>query len=361
MNNHNDEHENSVDKKPTNSWTQLVFKPQIVVAFLTAIAGPWTVVKVSEGIEHTKIHSAELVKQRELQSEILTKIMEYASKENGDSTSSLQKISLLTSLVNDNKDTFGLTFPSIEDQIESKQRIERELLKKQLSTKETKLSEQKALIEAKENDLSTKRKELQEIISKQQKLEGDIKKFKVNREANIALNKELAKQRDEKQKIITTLESETEESKTKLASLEADVRIKQNEIDSLSKRVAEIVKENNQYAERIKSLTENKDADITKLKNELKSAASKLSKAISDNQLASTRIDELQLELSTEKETAKRLTHELNASRAKKTADPVTEKQNAPPSETKDGAGQNATEEHNKPIQQTPKSGAADG
>lgn len=213
--------------------------------------------------------------------------MEYASKENGDDTNSLKKLSLLTSLVNDNKETFGLTFPSVKEQIANKQRIERELLKKELTGKEEKLSKQATLIEEKESELSQNKRELEDIITRQTILQNDIEKYEVNRKANIELNKSLAEQRDKKHEIITKLEGETKQSKKIFFELKSDVNAKQGAIDSLNERVSQMEKENSQHIERIKELTTSKDADITKLRIELERNAITLSTIINDNNIFS--------------------------------------------------------------------------
>ncbi len=191
---------------------QLLLKPQLIVALITAVVGPWTVVKVSEGIEETKIKSAQLMKKQELQNNILTKIMEYASKEQGDVTSSLRKISLLTDLVNDNKETFGLTFPSIEKQIKSERRIEKENLEKQLSDKESSLSVQKVELNSKESDLKIRKEELKIAKVELKELNAKILKLEDNKNENNELSKKLEGEKDAKETLIATiatLETET--------------------------------------------------------------------------------------------------------------------------------------------------------
>jgi hypothetical protein len=112
---------------------QVLLKPQIIVAMLTAVAGPLTVVLVNQQMQETKIASAQLENQRSLQTQILTEMMRLAN-EGGVDVQSLQKISLLTSFIKDNQDSFGLVFPSVPELITQAQRLERNNINMELAS-----------------------------------------------------------------------------------------------------------------------------------------------------------------------------------------------------------------------------------
>jgi chromosome segregation ATPase len=203
----------------------VLIKPQIIITFITAIAGPWTIAEVSNDI-----------KEREIQSQIVTKIMELSSQTNSEEDFR-KKINFLTTLVGDNE--FGLQFPSIQELIENERRIEREGLQTQLDNKEEELLKQKAAYEANMEELERKKEELAKAADKN-------------------LQKEIAE-----------LESKTREARATYESLGSDVKIQQEKIHGLNQQVENLMQERVQVEEQLNKRLEDKDQDIRNLEEKL--------------------------------------------------------------------------------------------
>src|SRR4051812_47269204 len=180
----------STEEKFSGNLLQAFIKPQIIITFITAIAGPWTIAAVSNDI-----------KEREIQSQIVTKIMELSSQASSEEDFK-KKINFLTTLVGDND--FGLEFPSIPELIENERRIEREDLRRELDDKEEELLKQKAEYQARMDELERKKEELGKAADKK-------------------LEKEIAE-----------LESKAQAAKATYETLESDVKIKQDRINGLN-------------------------------------------------------------------------------------------------------------------------------
>lgn len=275
----------------------LILKPQVVIAFITAIAGPITVIAVSNGIENTKIRSAELLKQRELQSQILTRIMDHASKETGYDTQSLNRISLLTDLVNDNHDTFGLSFPSIEEQINSKRRIEQEAIKRQLSEKELQLDLHEKALEGQQAVLQSKENELE-------KLKQDIAKVKRNRSVNRELNQKLAAERDQKQKQLDILKEQNSQTQLRYSQIEKEVGNKQSKIALLSEQIKEVQLAQVEKDEHVKGLNkkiEELSQALAEANVQIESEQKRVQEVTEERDQSQERVSELERELEQEK------------------------------------------------------------
>ncbi|HEX5056376.1 MAG TPA: hypothetical protein VFX02_07740, partial [Gammaproteobacteria bacterium] len=213
------------EEKFSGNLLEALIKPQIIIAFITAIAGPWTIAEVSNDI-----------KEREIQSQIVTKIMELSTQASSEEDFQ-KKINFLTTLVGDND--FGLEFPSIQELIENERRIEREDLRKELDDKEEELLKQKAEYQAHMEELERKKEELGKAADKK-------------------LEKEIAE-----------LESKAQAAKQSYESVEADVKIKQDRINGLNEQVVNLMQERAQAEESMNKLLQEKDTDIANLKQKL--------------------------------------------------------------------------------------------
>jgi len=214
----------------------------LLVALVTTVVGSYAAVKFGENIEN-----------RKLQTEIISKLMELVG-ENEINDIVIERIMLLTSLVEDNKD-FDLEFPTLDEIHKNKKDIIKQQLKDAANEKQLVINKLSKQIGKNNKDLKEK--------------EDRLKWLEINRAANKDQINELANAK-----------------KSQKEALEKQDKKYKDEISLISKSIAQIKRERDQ--------TENNINDLTiKLSSRLK----EIEELNSEKQLAQQVIDDLNKKL----------------------------------------------------------------
>ncbi|MEA2042308.1 MAG: hypothetical protein U9N85_07125 [Bacteroidota bacterium] len=86
--------------------SEKIFSPAVLTVFLTAILGPIAIKWVNDGFENKK-----------LQKEVIQTIIAYTNEADFSKPESIEKIAIISQMVNENREIFGLTFDHTNEQI----------------------------------------------------------------------------------------------------------------------------------------------------------------------------------------------------------------------------------------------------
>lgn len=95
-------------KKAGDQFSKIFLNQAVLTVILTAIAGPIVVNSINSNI-----------KNKELQKQVIEKMLEYTSNTDFSKPESLEKISIIAKMVDENKDIFGLSFAQTDSVIQN--------------------------------------------------------------------------------------------------------------------------------------------------------------------------------------------------------------------------------------------------
>ena len=243
-----------------------LFTPSIITVFITAVLGPVAIKWVNDSIENKK-----------LQKEVIQTVLTYTSEADFSKPESIEKIAIISQMVNENNEIFGLTFEKTNEQI-------------------------RGLNEA-SNDAGIK--------NLNKKLNGAIKNIN---EHEAKLNTELdylAELDQSREKLVAKLDRYTTYNKTKKKETENSISLIDIEIRDSEKQI-EFNKERIKYWQNQKTIAEKDLDDATQdlskmleknrnneqmLEQEKDKLQEDLAKTLTDKQMLVNEVEELKMQL----------------------------------------------------------------
>ncbi|MDH5302152.1 MAG: hypothetical protein OEW58_12410 [Gammaproteobacteria bacterium] len=218
-------------------------KPSVITVLVAALFGPPTVEQINQQIENAKIDAERVKSQRELQTEILAKLLEYANS-GGTDAKAMQKISVLTSIVKDNEQAFGLVFPSVPELIAQSQRFERNKLGMEIASLTETLAAQDKTIKLLEIEL-TRHSALVGSAADQAKQVKKLVEVQVNldqeRVARTAIEASLNSRKEQLATLDRFIEQESRVSEDKLGELVKRLKSEKLDQQQLAKLAEEVL------------------------------------------------------------------------------------------------------------------------
>ncbi len=242
-----------------------LFTPSIITVFITAVLGPVAIKWVNDSIENKK-----------LQKEVIQTVLTYTSEADFSKPESIEKIAIISQMVNENHDIFGLTFEKTNEQIRGLNEASNDAGIKNLNKK---LNEAVKNIKEHEAKLNTELGYLNELDDSREKMVGKLDRYTNNK----------------------TKKKETENS---ISLIDIEIRDSEKQIEFNKKRI--------KYWQDQKSIAEKDLDDATldlskmleknrnneeMLKQEKGKLQEDLAKTLTDLQMLENEIEELKMKL----------------------------------------------------------------
>ncbi len=96
--------------KANNFLTKTLLSPAILTIIITAIAGPFILAKVNNNLKTEQIQYETAQRNRELQTKIIDKVLEYAFSTDYSKPEAIDRIGIVAQMIDENNDVFGLSF-----------------------------------------------------------------------------------------------------------------------------------------------------------------------------------------------------------------------------------------------------------
>lgn len=160
-----------------------LFAPSVLTVFLTAILGPIAIKWVNDGFENKK-----------LQKEVISTIISYTNDADFSQPESIEKIAIISQMVNENKDIFGLSFEQTNGQIRQLNEASNDVGIKNLTQKKEEyvenLKQHKAAYEADTIQLLELQKQKEDLSEELERYKRSNNKIKIDETQNkLALNR----------------------------------------------------------------------------------------------------------------------------------------------------------------------------
>jgi len=225
-------------QRGVHGFADLFLKPSIITVIITAILGPIAITWVNDGIENKR-----------LQKEVITTMLSYTGQTDFSKPESLEKITIIAKMVDENKNIFGLSFAQTDSTI---QNLYGEISKVGIANLNKKRNEYEQKITELKTKLADDTTQLTKLYVDKQKILNDIEKNRTakmlekvreleNNLSNIELDlKEMENHRDFYRKQIkywenekTLLNSDIEQAQEDVATVLISNRKKMNEFSDL--------------------------------------------------------------------------------------------------------------------------------
>ncbi len=92
----------------TSSFSKTFLSPAIITVVITAVAGPFVVNKINSDM-----------KNKEIQQEVINTVLDYTNKADFSKPESIEKITIIARMVDENRNVFGLSFRQTDSTIQS--------------------------------------------------------------------------------------------------------------------------------------------------------------------------------------------------------------------------------------------------
>ncbi len=255
--------------------TNVMFTPAVVTVIITAILGPIAINWVNSDMEN-----------KQLQKQVITEILKYTNGADFSKTESIEKIGIIATMVDENRNVFGLSFSTTDSAFKDLYKVRSEYGISNL-TKE--LDENKKNINSLKSKLSTDSASIKDLDLKKIELESELEKVKQDRK----LSREDRKKREDK------LKNEIEKKELSISGLkqaqsnyEKQIEFWNNQkkaldknLESATKNLENALEENKKNQEdlkKYKDLVTKKENDAVKLSDALKTLTEKHDKSLND-------------------------------------------------------------------------------
>ena len=243
--------------------SEKLFAVPVITVFLTAILGPVAIKWVNDGFENKK-----------LQKEVIQTMISYTNEADFSKPESIEKIAIISQMVNENKNIFGLTFDQTNDQIRQLNEAGNDVGIKNLTQKKNEYEEN---IKTHQAAYETDTVQLTDLQTLKENITKNLDNFKTKNnktktkeyQNKLALVKieleDFEKDRDFRRKQIkywkeqkATIEEYIEDASKDLAKMMQQNRSTQNilkqEKSELQKELAKTISEKQQMTNRIEEL-----------------------------------------------------------------------------------------------------------
>jgi chromosome segregation ATPase len=241
-----------------------LFAPSVLTVFLTAILGPIAIKWVNDSFENKK-----------LQKEVISTIISYTNDADFSKPESIEKIAIISQMVNENKEIFGLSFEQTNGQIRQLNEASNDVGIKNLTQKKDEYEENLKLHQAAyEADTI----QLLELQKQKEDLKSELERYKnINNKIKIGeTQNKLALNRIE----IEDYQKDRDFRREQIKYWKEQIAVIENYIEDAGKDLAKVMQQNR-----------NTQQILKQEKGELQE---ELAKRISEIQMMTTRINQLE-------------------------------------------------------------------
>ena len=242
-----------------------LFTPSIITVFITAVLGPVAIKWVNDSIEN-----------KNLQKEVIQTVLTYTSEADFSRPESIEKIAIISQMVNENKDIFGLTFDKTNKQIRGLNEASNDAGIKNLNKK---LNDAVKNIKEHEAKLNTELDYLAELENSRENLTSKLEKYTYNK----TKKKEL-------ENSISLIDIEIRDSNKQIEFNKERIKYWQNQ-----KEIAE--KDLNDATQDLSKMLEKNRNNEEMLKQEKDKLQEDLARTLTDIQMLANEIEELKVQL----------------------------------------------------------------
>lgn len=93
-----------------NFYSKTFFSPAVITVIITAVLGPFVVSKVNNDIKKEQIEYETAQRNRELQTKIIEKVLDYAFSTDYSKPEAIDRIGIVAQMIDENEKVFGLSF-----------------------------------------------------------------------------------------------------------------------------------------------------------------------------------------------------------------------------------------------------------
>jgi len=237
----------------------------IITVFITAVLGPVAIKWVNDSIEN-----------KNLQKEVIQTVLTYTSEADFSRPESIEKIAIISQMVNENKDIFGLTFDKTNKQIRGLNEASNDAGIKNLNKK---LNDAVKNIKEHEAKLNTELDYLAELENSRENLTSKLEKYTYNK----TKKKEL-------ENSISLIDIEIRDSNKQIEFNKERIKYWQNQ-----KEIAE--KDLNDATQDLSKMLEKNRNNEEMLKQEKDKLQEDLARTLTDIQMLANEIEELKVQL----------------------------------------------------------------
>lgn len=244
-------------------------QPSIITIFITALLGPLAINWVNESFENKK-----------LQKEVIQTVLNYTSVADFSKPESIEKIGIISRMVDENKEVFGLTFENTNRAIDMLNEISNDVGIKNLTVK---------LKEAEEN-----------ILSLSAQLNADSALYKELYSQNVRLNETLAKYKKQANyNLISEYQNKVAKNDLDITEVNKNMKfhsaqlkywieqknILDSDIKSASDNLSEVLKRNRNNENLLKQQKDTLKIELAKAWNDIKTMKLMLQELQNENKI----------------------------------------------------------------------------
>lgn len=229
----------------------------VITVLITAIAGPISVTSVNNSI-----------KNKEIQKDIIYKVLEYTDKTNFAQTESLEKIGIIAKMVDNNKNVFGLDFSKTDEAFKEFYNIRSQFgltsLQSELNQKKQETNQLKSLYTADSTKLERAKGEKQDLNAQLIALKEARDLTAAQKEVQKEQERLLKEQIQSQEKAMSLLNESIGNSKSKLDILESERSGLELKFREAQKKLEDLTSENILNIQKIRD----QNVEIGKINNE---------------------------------------------------------------------------------------------
>lgn len=281
----------------TDLFTRSVLTPSVITVLITAIVAPFAVDKINSDMENKK-----------LQKQVIEKMLDYTAQTDFSKPEALEKITIISKMVDENKPIFGLSFSKTDDVI---QNLYGEVSKVGLANLNKKRKEFEEKISQLKKQLETDTVQIASFLQNKQDLEAQL--LQTNTAAReTKLKKDI---QDIEIKLKPLLDNKNVVNK-QIAYWEQQIASLNKDIADAQQDLATLLQNKREREAELKRSLENKgelEENFKNVVNQNNQLVEQMNKMDTVNKALASQVQALQKELETLKDKEKLLLEQLNA------------------------------------------------
>ncbi len=256
-----------------------VFRPSVITVFITAIMGPLAIQWVNDSLENKK-----------LQKEVIETVLRYTSEADFSKPESVEKIGIISKMVDENKNVFNLTFKETNKAIDILNEASNDVgirnLDKKLNIAKKNIKEFEAKMIADSAMFANLIKEREKIISETKRLRNINEKEKLRDAENKLAKIELD---------IRELTNKRTFYREQIKYWSEQKKIFETDIKEATEDLSQVLKKNRNNAELLEQEKEELKAELGRISVEHRMLKEKISELENENQILKDTINILKI------------------------------------------------------------------